>query len=90
MMHAFPPAPADQVTLANWRTGPHCKWAFHHVREIVPSAEIAHDPDRVWRLEDDLALLRVSVRPDGEPAPVGLTVPFPATGVDTRGWAVME
>ena len=40
MMTAFPPAPEDQVTLANWRTGPHCHWAFHHVREIVPSAEI--------------------------------------------------
>ncbi|MEM1299994.1 MAG: serine hydrolase [Pseudomonadota bacterium] len=42
MMTTFPPAPADQVTLGNWRTGPHCHWAFHHVREIVPSAEIRH------------------------------------------------
>jgi len=30
--------PAD---LSNWRTAPFSRWAFHHVREIVPTAEIA-------------------------------------------------
>lgn len=44
LMSTFPPAPEAQVTLANWRTAPFNAWAFHHVREIVPSAEIAHDP----------------------------------------------
>ena len=45
MMHEFPPAPEAQVTLANWRTAPFNKWAFHHVREVVPSADIvASDP----------------------------------------------
>lgn len=28
------------ATLANWRTSPICKSAFHRVREIIPSAEI--------------------------------------------------
>ena len=51
VMHGFPPAPADQVTLANWRTPPLGRWAFQHVREVVPSAEIAHDPDGVWTLK---------------------------------------
>ena len=36
-----------QVTLANWRTAPFNRWAFHHVRELVPSADIAHDPAHV-------------------------------------------
>ena len=36
-----------QVTLANWRTAPFNRWAFHHVRELVPSADIAHDPRAV-------------------------------------------
>lgn len=36
-----------QVTLANWRTAPFNRWAFHHVRELVPSADIPHDPARV-------------------------------------------
>jgi hypothetical protein len=51
LMDGFPPAPAGQVTLANWRTPPFNVWGFQHVREIVPSADIAADPDRVWRLE---------------------------------------
>jgi len=40
-----------QVTLANWRTAPFNRWAFHHVRELVPSADIPNDPARVRRLE---------------------------------------
>ena len=51
VMQGFPPAPEGQVTLANWRTGPFNRWALQHVREVVPSAEIAHDPEDVWRLE---------------------------------------
>jgi CubicO group peptidase (beta-lactamase class C family) len=43
-MQGFPPAPEQQVTLANWRTAPFNRWAFHHVREIVPSADIPNDP----------------------------------------------
>ncbi|QUS42442.1 class C beta-lactamase-related serine hydrolase [Tardiphaga alba] len=50
-MSGFPSAPTDQVTLANWRTGPYNKWAFHHVRDIVPSADIANEPGNVWQLE---------------------------------------
>ncbi len=44
LMHGFPPLPEGQVTLANWRTAPFNRWAFHHVREILPSADIANDP----------------------------------------------
>ena len=49
-MHGFPPRPERQVTLANWRTSPFNRWAFHHVREILPSADIAHDPSNVREL----------------------------------------
>ena len=41
----------DRTTLANWRTAPHNRWAFHHVRELIPSAEIANDPSRIRELE---------------------------------------
>ncbi len=44
LMNGFPPAPQGQVTLANWRAAPFNQWAFQHVREIVPSADIPHDP----------------------------------------------
>ena len=53
LMSGFPPAEADQVTLANWRTAPYLKWAFQHVREIVPSADIANAPGGAWQLESE-------------------------------------
>jgi hypothetical protein len=43
-MTGFPPAAEDQVSLANWREAPFNQWSFHHVREIIPTADIAHDP----------------------------------------------
>jgi hypothetical protein len=43
-MRGFPPAPEDQVSLANWREAPFNGWSFRHVREIIPTADIAHDP----------------------------------------------
>ena len=39
-----------RATLANWRTAPHNRWAFHHVRELVPSADIPNDRHRVREL----------------------------------------
>jgi CubicO group peptidase (beta-lactamase class C family) len=51
-MTGFPPKSEDQADLSNWRTAPYCHWAFHHVREIVPSAEIANDPENIWPLQD--------------------------------------
>ena len=50
LMHGFPPSPDAQVTLANWRKAPHNRWAFQHVRELVPSADIANDPAAVRAL----------------------------------------
>ncbi len=40
VMRGFPPPVEAQATLANWRQSPFSRWAFHHVREIVPSAAI--------------------------------------------------
>lgn len=41
VMHGFPPPAGAQATLANWRQFPFSRWAFHHVREILPTAAIA-------------------------------------------------
>src|SRR5438067_3817306 len=49
----FPARPERQVTLANWRAAPFNRWAFHHVREIVPSADIPNDPARIAELPAD-------------------------------------
>ncbi|HYX65962.1 MAG TPA: serine hydrolase [Burkholderiales bacterium] len=37
----------DRATLANWRTAPGNRWAFHHVRELIPTADIPNDPRRI-------------------------------------------
>ena len=40
-MQGFPPAPDTRVTLGNWQTPPYNRWAFSHLREIVPTQRIA-------------------------------------------------
>src|ERR1700750_2108176 len=40
LMTGFPPAPDAQVTLANWQDPPYSRWAFRHMREIIPSQPI--------------------------------------------------
>jgi len=46
-MHGFPPAPEALVTLANWQDPPHQRWAFQHVREIIPTQSISRGPGPV-------------------------------------------
>lgn len=70
-MHAFPPAPEGQVTLANWRTAPFNAWAFHHVAEIVPSAEIPNDPDKVSAQPEGPALDLPAFETDDGPIGIG-------------------
>lgn len=62
LMNGFPPSADAQVTLANWRTFPYMRWSFQHVRELIPSAEIANDPDGVTEVSSgqaDFAGLRI-------------------------------
>lgn len=35
------------LTGANWQFGPHNRWAYTHLREILPTKAIPNDPDRV-------------------------------------------
>jgi hypothetical protein len=48
------------IDLGNWRLAPYNRWAFQHVREIVPSANIAADSRQAWppprALQDVLSL----------------------------------
>ena len=39
-MQGFPPPLEQQVTLANWREPPFSQWAFHHLRNLTPTAAI--------------------------------------------------
>jgi CubicO group peptidase (beta-lactamase class C family) len=40
----FPPGKGSRVTLDNWQEEPHVRWAFRHVREIIPTQSIPADP----------------------------------------------
>ena len=45
LMTGPPPFPPESaVTLANWQDPPFNRWAFQHVRELIPSARIASLP----------------------------------------------
>ena len=50
LMGSFPPPIEEQITLENWRQPPFNRWGFQHVREIIPSADIATKPDDLWQL----------------------------------------
>jgi CubicO group peptidase (beta-lactamase class C family) len=53
-----------QVTLANWRSAPFNRWAFQHVRELIPSADIANDPRRVRELPAFDQEMKLRIEPD--------------------------
>ena len=51
MTGAPPFPPAGRVTLANWQEPPFNRWAFQHVRELIPTARIARAPaGQAWPL----------------------------------------
>jgi CubicO group peptidase (beta-lactamase class C family) len=77
----------SRATLANWRAAPFNRWAFHHVRELIPSADIANDPRRIRDLEADFRALEVRVEPDsGEP----LTLAQFLAETETDGFVVLH
>jgi CubicO group peptidase (beta-lactamase class C family) len=69
LMTGFPPSPGSRVTLANWQDPPFNRWAFRHMREIIPShlipagagasplpaADVPLPDPLVWRLDGSTA-----------------------------------
>jgi CubicO group peptidase (beta-lactamase class C family) len=54
----------DRPTLADWMRPPGNTWSFRHVREIIPTARVAHDPARARPLAAtprDLSAVAVSL-----------------------------
>jgi CubicO group peptidase (beta-lactamase class C family) len=61
LMAGVPPFPAQAlVTLANWQDPPFNRWAFQHVRELIPTARIARAaaPAPLPRAERDIQRFR--------------------------------
>jgi CubicO group peptidase (beta-lactamase class C family) len=60
-MDGVPPfAAQSQVTLANWQDPPFNRWAFQHIRELIPTARIARAaaPAPLPRAERDIRRVR--------------------------------
>ena len=62
LMAGAPPFPPGSLaTLANWQDPPFNRWAFQHIRELIPTARISRGhgrPRRLQRAERDLDSLR--------------------------------
>ena len=65
-MVGFPPRAETRVTLANWQEPGSVRWAFQHMREIIPTQPIPSGDGPVWRLPrreqvdlDAVALMRL-------------------------------
>lgn len=50
LMTTFPATGEALVTLENWRTPPHNRWAYQHVSELIPTAPIWRGDGPVWEL----------------------------------------
>ena len=64
MAGAPPFAPGARVTLANWQDPPFNRWAFQHVRELIPTARIPRGDGPAWplpRAERDLGGVRLDI-----------------------------
>ena len=88
LMAGFPSRPDEQVTLANWRTAPFNQWAFHHVRELLPTADIPHDAANVRELPVKTAPLE-GVRIPGAGAK-SLTLDQALKATNTDGLVVLH
>ena len=88
LMAGFPSRPDEQVTLANWRTAPFNQWAFHHVRELLPTADIPHDAANVRELPVKTASLE-GVRIPGAGAKT-LTLDQALKATNTDGLVVLH
>jgi len=88
LMAGVPPFPAGSlVMLGNWQDPPFNRWAFQHLRELIPTARITRGTGRVLRLpraERDISAL--TFRSAGRELTVGQML----TETDTDGFLVLS
>lgn len=65
LMAGSPPFGERLVTLANWQEPPYNRWAFQHVRELIPTVRIAGASSEQHWAEGPLDLGRVEFRSEG-------------------------
>ena len=77
----------SRATLANWRTAPFNRWAFHHVRELIPTADIPNDPRRIRELPAGRQELDIRIEPDAGEA---MDIDAFLRETDTDGMAILH
>ena len=53
IMQGFPPPVEKQFNLDNWDRPPFNRWAFQHVREVMPTTAVSKGIGPVWQLAAD-------------------------------------
>ena len=73
LMEGSPPPLEARVTLGNWQDPPFNRWAFSHLRELVPTQRISRGAGPVGPLPDDPRSVDGAevVRTDGKTGTVG-------------------
>src|SRR4051812_24715742 len=80
IMDEFPPAQERLVTLANWRKAPFSAWGFRHVRQLVPTANIAASRNAVALETSFEDIGRISFTGhDGKPTTIRQALPATST-----------
>ncbi len=51
IMEGIPPSIEKRITLDNWDRPPFNRWAFQHVREILPTTMVSKGNGPAWKLE---------------------------------------
>ncbi len=87
MMKGAPAPENAQVTLGNWRQAPFSRWGFCHVREVVPTARVRHDPNNVRTLDTAPRDILTIPADTGNGA---MTVEEILNATDTDGLAVLH
>ncbi|MHB1928038.1 MAG: serine hydrolase domain-containing protein [Acidimicrobiales bacterium] len=83
-MNGLPERPAS---LAAWQDPPGNRWAFQHVRELIPTARIRRTPGAVWELpRSERPLDAVTFEWDGRRETVGELI----GRTQTDGWLVLH
>jgi len=93
-MDGPPPFGAGLVTLANWQRPPFNRWAFQHVRELIPTARVARGDGPALQLpraeRPDLDELRFAVQPSALAPDGTLTVRELLEATYTDGFLVLH
>src|SRR5262245_57874313 len=71
-MQGFPPPPGERWTTEGWSMPPQNRWAFQHIREILPTARVARaaQPRRLPVYADPIPLETVLSRADRSAASI--------------------